>query len=188
MTDPAPPPALEPPDRARWRARVVLVTGIVLALFGLSAIAGTAGLFSSAARSVEGRLNTPATRLAAADELAEQFATSFASGEPTIPGSSDETTCPAPYSARSSVLIGALTPDAAARLLDAAAAQLARAGWRVAPRTSGLPRQTVSATRRRNLEVTVAQEAGDQLTTVRVTVAVRCPAIAPTTTTTPTST
>jgi len=167
----------------RWSWRVVLLLAIVAALFTFSLAAGTAGRFSSATRRLGRRLQDPATRLAAATSLADQFAASFAGNHPTLPGARDDQTCPGAYAARASALIGALTPVDAAGILRSAAHRLSATGWRVdqTPLDAGVSR--VTGRNRRGLDVVVNEQPGDQLTTIEVTVTVSCPAPARSTTT-----
>lgn len=163
----------------RWSVRIGLFAAIVAGLFGLSLAAGAAGVFSSAIRRVDRDMQDPSKRLAAVSTLADQFASGFANGQPTIPGTRDERACPADYAARASTLIGALTPSDAASTMAAAQSQLAQAGWRLNVSQLHARQPVIDAANRRGLTVEVAQQAGDQLTTIRVTVTVPC---SPTTT------
>jgi hypothetical protein len=151
-----------------------LFVTIVAGLFGLSLAAGTAGVFSSAVRGVDRDVQDPSKRLAAVSTLADQFAAGFANGQPTLPGTRDERQCPADYAARAATLIGALTPTDAASTMAAAERQLAQAGWRLNVSQLHARQPVIDASNREGMVVEVAEQAGDQLTTIRVTVIVPC--------------
>ena len=162
-----------------WFLRVGLLVAIVVGLFAASLAAGAAGVFSSAERRVGRDVQNPVKRLQAVSTLADQFATSFADGQPTLPGTRDEQTCPAGYAVRASTLIGALTPAGAATTLAAADAQLVHAGWKVDTSRLHANQPEIDASNRRGVAIAVAQAVGDQLTTILVTVTVPCASTAP---------
>jgi hypothetical protein len=163
----------------RWFLRIGLIVAIIVGLFAASLAAGAAGAFSSAERRVGRDVQNPAKRLEAVGTLADQFATSFADGQPTLPGTRDEQTCPAGYAVRASTLIGALTPARAATTMSAADAQLVHAGWKVDTSRLRTDQPELDASNRRRITIVVAQEVGDQLTTIRVTVTVPCASTTP---------
>jgi hypothetical protein len=168
------------PTNTRWSVRLVAFVAILGMLFAGSYVAGVNGLFSSAQRRLNRRLDNPTTRVEATATYAAQIATAIAGSHPIFAGSSDGQTCPGEYEARATSIVEAMDAASASATLGHAAATLADAGWRLDRPTTPASTTSLDAHNRRGLEVRVGQVVGTDASSIVVTVTMPCPsALAP---------
>ena len=176
----------EPPSGGRastargtsWPRRLVTFGAVFAILFFISYAAGVRGMFSSTDHRLGQQILDPASRVGATVTMSARIATAIAADHPIFAGASDGQACPGRYAARATSIIEAMAGDEASATLRNAGARLRDGGWRIDPVPTGARRGTVTAHNRQGLEVTVAEVAGSEASSIEVTVTVPCSIVA----------